>query len=674
MSSHVVTWAGIGGISVQDEFERITTLRKELEDANKQYYVLDQPRITDAEYDAFMRELLDLEVKHPNWVAPDSPTQRVGGEVAKEYTKVRHLEPLLSLDNAFAPGDLREFDRRVRKIAPTVQYVVELKIDGLTVALTYEDGLIMRGATRGDGEVGEDITANIKTMGSIPLRLDRTVPKLSVRGEGYMPKASFARLNQEREEEGQPTFANPRNAAAGSLRQLNSKITAERKLDYFAYQVLSAKELGLHNQTEVLTYLQQQGFVVNPEYKVLNDIEEVITYCEEMASERHRYPYDIDGLVIKVNEFDLQQELGFTAKSPRWAISYKFPAEQVETVIQDIVIRVGRTGVLTPTAVLKAVSVAGSTVSRATLHNLDNIREKDIRIGDHVLLHKAGDVIPEVIRVIPEKRTGEERLFEMPNLCPECESLVSREEGEVAYRCQSITCPAQQREGIIHFVSRDAMAIDGLGPAVIQQLLDSGLIKDAADLYYLTYDDLTPVERMGKKSAENLLKAIEDSKERGLAPLIFALGIRHTGEKSGKTLAQAFGYMDKLQSASVEELQAIPDVGPAMAESLVQFFALESTERFLTKLRKASVNMTAGTSIKPQIFAGKSIVVTGSLERWERRQIETLIEEYGGKAASSVSKKTAFVVAGEKAGSKLVKAQELGITVLTEGEFELLLK
>ncbi len=659
---------------MQDEFERITTLRKELEDANKQYYVLDQPRITDAEYDAFMRELLDLEVKHPNWVAPDSPTQRVGGEVAKEYTKVRHLEPLLSLDNAFAPGDLREFDRRVRKIAPTVQYVVELKIDGLTVALTYEDGLIMRGATRGDGEVGEDITANIKTMGSIPLRLDRTVPKLSVRGEGYMPKASFARLNQEREEEGQPTFANPRNAAAGSLRQLNSKITAERKLDYFAYQVLSAKELGLHNQTEVLTYLQQQGFVVNPEYKVLNDIEEVITYCEEMASERHRYPYDIDGLVIKVNEFDLQQELGFTAKSPRWAISYKFPAEQVETVIQDIVIRVGRTGVLTPTAVLKAVSVAGSTVSRATLHNLDNIREKDIRIGDHVLLHKAGDVIPEVIRVIPEKRTGEERLFEMPNLCPECESLVSREEGEVAYRCQSITCPAQQREGIIHFVSRDAMAIDGLGPAVIQQLLDSGLIKDAADLYYLTYDDLTPVERMGKKSAENLLKAIEDSKERGLAPLIFALGIRHTGEKSGKTLAQAFGYMDKLQSASVEELQAIPDVGPAMAESLVQFFALESTERFLTKLRKASVNMTAGTSIKPQIFAGKSIVVTGSLERWERRQIETLIEEYGGKAASSVSKKTAFVVAGEKAGSKLVKAQELGITVLTEGEFELLLK
>jgi len=659
---------------VQDELERLATLRKELKDANKQYYGLDQPRITDAEYDALMQELLNLEAKHPDWVTPDSPTQRVGGEVAKEYKKVRHLEPLLSLDNAFAPGDLREFDRRVRQIDASGNYVVELKIDGLTVALTYEEGLMVRGATRGDGSIGEDITANVKTMGSIPLRLNKTVPRLSVRGEGYMPKASFARLNQEREEEGQSTFANPRNAAAGSLRQLNSRVTAERKLDYFAYQVLSANELGLHNQTDVLTYLKEQGFVVNPEYKVFSDIEEVITYCEEMAAERHRFPYDIDGLVIKVNEFDLQQELGFTAKSPRWAISYKFPAEQVETVVEDIIIRVGRTGVLTPTAVLKAVSVAGSTVSRATLHNLDNIRDKDIRIGDHVLLHKAGDVIPEVIRGLPKKRTGEERLFEMPDLCPECQSPVLREEGEAAYRCQSISCPAQQREGIIHYVSRDAMAIDGLGPAVVQQLLEAGLIKDAADLYLLTFDDLTPVERMGKKSAENLLKAIEDSKERGLAPLIFALGIRHTGEKAGKILAQTFGSMEKLQEATLEELQTIPDVGPAMAESLVQFFSLDSTKDFVAKLREAGVNMTAGTLSKPQIFAGKSIVVTGSLERWERRKIETLIEEFGGKAASSVSKKTAFVVAGEKAGSKLVKAQELGIPILTEEEFENVLR
>ncbi|SPF37753.1 DNA ligase [Candidatus Desulfosporosinus infrequens] len=659
---------------MQDEFERVVTLRKEIEAANKQYYELDQPRITDAEFDALLRELLDLEANHPNWITPDSPTRRVGGEVAKEYVKVRHLEPLLSLDNAFAAGDLREFDRRVRQVAPSADYVVELKIDGLTVALTYEEGLMVRGATRGDGEVGEDITANVKTVGSIPLRLNDTASKLSVRGEGYMPKASFARLNQEREDEGQPPFANPRNAAAGSLRQLNSRITAQRKLDYFAYQVLATKELGLHKQTEVLTYLQRQGFVVNPEYKVFTDMEEVIAYCQGMVTERHRFPYDIDGLVIKVNEFALQEELGFTAKSPRWAIAYKFPAEQVETVIEDIIIRVGRTGVLTPTAVLKAVSVAGSTVSRATLHNLDNIREKDIRLGDHVLLQKAGDVIPEVVRVLPEKRTGMERLFEMPDLCPECQSLVRQDEGEVAYRCHSITCPARQREGIIHFVSRDAMAIDGLGPAVIQQLLDAGLIKDAADLYSLTFEDLTPVDRMGKKSAENLLKGIQDSKQRGLAPLIFALGIRHTGEKTGKILAQTLGSMDNLLSATLEELHAIPDVGPTMAESLVQFFSLESTHRFLAKLRDAGVSMTAEKSLQPQIFAGQSIVVTGSLERWERREIERIIEEHGGKAASTVSKKTAFIVAGERAGSKLVKAQSLGVPVLTEEEFEQLIK
>lgn len=658
---------------MKDEFERVIWLRKELEEANKQYYVLDQPRMTDAEYDALLRELLDLEAKHPDWITPDSPTRRVGGEVAKEYIKVRHLEPLLSLDNAFNAADLREFDRRVRQVASAVDYVVELKIDGLTVALTYEDGLLVRGATRGDGEVGEDITANVKTVGSIPLRLKTTVPRFSVRGEGYMPKSSFARLNQEREEDGLPTFANPRNAAAGSLRQLNSRITAQRKLEYFAYQVLAAKELGLHKQTDVLTYLKQQGFIVNPEYKVFTNIEEIITYCEGMASERHLFSYDIDGLVIKVNEFALQEELGFTAKSPRWAIAYKFPPEQVETVVHDIIIRVGRTGVLTPTAVLEPVLVAGSTVSRATLHNLDNIREKDIRIGDHVFLHTAGDVIPEIVRMLPEKRAGKEKVFEMPDLCPECQSPVNREEGEVAYRCQSISCPARQREGIIHFVSRDAMAIDGLGPAVIQQLLDAELIKDAADLYTLTFEDLIQLDRMGKKSAENLLKAVQESKERGLAPLIFSLGIHHVGEKAGKVLAQTYGSMERLLQATQEELQEIPDIGPTMAESLVQFFGLESTGRFLAKLQEAGVNMTASGSSKPQIFAGKSIVVTGSLERWDRREIETLIEDYGGKAASSVSKKTAFVVAGEKAGSKLVKAQGLGVPVLTEEEFEQLI-
>ena len=664
-----------------DEFERVRWLRGEIETANKQYYGLDRPTLTDAEYDALMRELLDLEAKHPDWITPDSPSRRVGGEVAKEYTKVRHLEPLLSLDNAFSAEDLREFDRRVRQVIETdagadgsLEYVVELKIDGLTVALTYEDGLLARGATRGDGTVGEDITANVRTVGSIPLRLPKATPSLNVRGEGYMPKASFARLNQEREEEGLSTFANPRNAAAGSLRQLNSRITAQRKLEYFAYQVLAAKELGLHSQTDVLSYLKEQGFVVNPEYKVCQTIDQVIELCEQMAAQRHSLSYDIDGLVIKVNDFAVQEELGFTAKSPRWAIAYKFPAEEVETLVEGIEIRVGRTGVLTPTAILTPVLVAGSTVSRATLHNLDNIRDKDIRIGDHVLLHKAGDVIPEVIRILPEKRTGEERLFTMPEICPECQSPVYQDEGEVAYRCQSISCPARQREGIIHFVSRDAMAIDGLGPAVIQQLLDAKLIADAADLYYLTFDDLTPLERMGKKSAENLLNAIQASKERGLGPLIFALGIRHTGEKAGKILAQRFGSMDHLMEATFEELQEIPDIGPAMAENLVHFFQMESTQRFLNKLRGAGVKMTAEKSANPQIFAGKSIVVTGTLERWDRRDIENLIEDHGGKAASSVSKKTAFVVAGEKAGSKLTKAQELGVPVLTEEEFEELVK
>ncbi|AFL99840.1 MULTISPECIES: NAD-dependent DNA ligase LigA [Desulfitobacterium] len=658
---------------MSDVSQRIKALREQIEEANYQYYGLDQPTLSDAEYDTLILELIRLEEEHPEFLTSDSPSQRVGGYIAKEFPKVRHAEALLSLDNAFNAGDLLEFDRRVRSMVAEVEYVVELKIDGLTVALTYEDGVLVRGATRGDGEVGEEITANVKTIPAIPLRLRKSGGRLDVRGEGYMPKGSFLRLNQEREDAGQPLFANPRNAAAGSLRQLDSKITAQRKLGYFAYQVLTPEGAELASQSAVLDYLKEQGFSVNPEYRVFTAIEDVITYCEEVVGKRHNYPYDIDGLVIKVNDIAQQRELGFTAKSPRWAIAYKFPAEQVETVVEDIVIRVGRTGVLTPTANLTPVFVAGSTVSRATLHNLDNIRTKDVRIGDRVLIQKAGDVIPEVVKTLPEKRTGSERIFEMPQTCPECQSPVIREEGEAAHRCTSITCPARQREAIIHFVSRDAMNIDGLGPAVIYQLLEAGLIKDAADLYALEYDPLVQLERMGKKSAENLLKAIEDSKERGLASLIFGLGIRHVGEKAGKILAQKYGTMEELERAGVEELQEIPDVGPAMAQSVAQFFQQESTHHFLDKLRQAGVNMRAQRSAKPQIFAGKSIVVTGSLERWDRQYVETMIEEFGGKAASSVSKKTAFVVAGEKAGSKLIKAKELGIPVLTEEEFVKLL-
>ncbi|MDD2234249.1 MAG: NAD-dependent DNA ligase LigA [Desulfitobacteriaceae bacterium] len=650
--------------------ERLLVLRREIEHANFNYYGLDQPKISDSEYDAMLRELLELEKRYPELVTLDSPTQRVGGIVAKDFPKVRHLEPLLSLDNVFNAGELREFDRRIRTVASHVQYVVELKVDGLTVILTYEEGVLVRAATRGDGEVGEEITANVRTITSVPLRLKTPLRRLDVRGEGYMPKASFARLNEEREEEGLVTFANPRNAAAGSLRQLNSRITARRKLGYFAYQISGPAEVDIGSQAEVLRYLVEQGFPVDPNYKVFRNIEEVISHCQELTLERHNLPYEIDGLVIKVNDLGQQRELGFTSKSPRWAIAYKFPAEQIETEVRDIIIRVGRTGVLTPTAVLRPVLVAGSTVSRATLHNMDLICEKDIRIGDQVLIHKAGDVIPEVVRVLPEKRTGQERLFEMPVNCPECGSATERKPGEVAWRCLSKVCPAKQREAIIHFISRDAMNIDGLGPAVVQQMLESELIKDAADLYNLESFQLYKLERFGQKSAENLFKAINDSKNRGLAALLFALGIPNVGEKASKILARYYLTMSKIKEATAEELQAIPDIGPTIANSIVHFFNLKSTHDILIKLETAGVKMTEAELAYPQLFLGKSIVVTGKLQRWDRRMIENFIEEHGGKAASSVSKKTTFVIAGEKAGSKLTKARELGIPVLTEDEFE----
>ncbi|HWQ90010.1 MAG TPA: NAD-dependent DNA ligase LigA [Desulfitobacteriaceae bacterium] len=650
--------------------ERLQILHQKIEQANLEYYGMDQPKISDAEYDALLRELVELEAKYPELVTLDSPTQRVGGIVAKEFSKVRHIEPLLSLDNAFSMEELREFDRRIQTAVAPVEYVVELKVDGLTVVLTYEEGILIRGATRGDGVTGEEITANVRTIASVPLHLIYPLPRLDVRGEGYMPKASFARLNQEREEEGQTAFANPRNAAAGSLRQLNSRITAQRRLDYFAYQISTVSELAVSSQTEVLKYLAEQGFAVDPKYRVFKNIEEVISYCQELTSERHGFPYEIDGLVIKVNDLGQQRELGYTAKSPRWAIAYKFPAEQAETEVREIIINVGRTGVLTPTAVLRPVALAGSTVGRATLHNIDYIREKDIRIGDHVLIHKAGDIIPEVVRVLTEKRSGRERLFAMPANCPECGSVTERKAGEVAWRCNNKACPARQRESIIHFISRDAMDIDGLGPAVVQQMLEAGLIKDAADLYTLEFEQLVKLERFARKSAENLLKAIAVSKTRGLAALIFALGIPYVGEKASRILARYYLSMSKLKEAVPEELQAIPDIGPTIAYSIAHFFNRKSTQDILAKLEAAGVGMTAAELGHPQLFLGKSIVVTGKLQRWDRRRIETFIEERGGKAASSVSKKTAFVVAGDKPGSKLTKAQELGIPVLSEDEFE----
>jgi len=662
------------------DFEYLQELKKKIEEANYNYYGLDKPVLTDKEYDELLKELQIIEEKNPDWITLDSPTKRVGGFVASQFSKVRHSQSLLSLDNAFNEGDLREFDRRVSNIVSDVEYVVELKIDGLTVALTYRNGLLERGATRGDGETGEEITANVKTIRSVPLKLrnqdevGQFSEVVDVRGEGYMPKNSFAELNEQREEEGFSLFVNPRNAAAGSLRQLDSKVAAKRKLGYFAYHLLQAEELGLNTQQEVLQELKKMGFVVNNNFKLFKDIDSVIKYCEEMNEQRHGFPYEIDGLVIKVNNFAQQRELGFTARSPRWAIAYKFPAEQVETIIRNIEVKVGRTGVLTPTAVLEDVFVAGSTVGRATLHNIDNIRDKDIRIGDHVLLHKAGDIIPEIVKVLPDKRTGEEILWNMPTQCPECGSRVVRIEGESAHRCQNISCPARQREAIIHFVSRDAMNIEGLGPSVVQQLLEKGLIRDAADLYFLECDKLLELERMGEKSANNLLIAVNASKQRGLAPLIFALGIRNVGAKAGRLLAAKYGTMEDLEKANQEGLQEISDIGGVMAQSIVAFFGDEGNKKFIDRLRQAEVKMTADNSMKSDIFSGKSIVVTGTLKNWGRKEIEEIIEQYGGKAATSVSKKTAFVIAGENAGSKLAKAEELGITVYSEEEFGQLLE
>jgi DNA ligase (NAD+) len=647
---------------------RVQQLRSQLEEHNHNYYVLDNPTISDAEYDRLMSELKTLEEAFPELSSLDSPTHRVGGKPLKEFGSVKHTLPLLSLSNAFGPEDLRDFDRRVKEVVGNREYVVELKIDGLTVALTYLNGLLTTGATRGDGVSGEEITQNIKTIHSIPLKLKHPIPRLEVRGEAYMPKQSFERLNLEREENGEPTFANPRNAAAGSLRQLDPKVTASRNLKLFAYSIIFEEGADIPSQEGTLHYLAEQGFLVNDQYRVCKDIEEVINICLEWGEKRNGLPYEIDGMVIKVNSFSDQEELGYTTKSPRWAIAYKFPAQQEETIIEDIFVRVGRTGVLTPTAVLKPVRVAGSTVSRATLHNTDIIRDKDIRIGDHVLIQKAGDVIPEVVEVLPNKRTGEERIFEMPSVCPECNSEVVRLESESAHRCTGIACPAQQREGIIHFVSRDAMNIDGLGPAVISQLLDSGLIHNASDLYYLQFDELIKLERMGNKSAENLLAAIDESKNRGLAPLIFALGIRHVGARAGKLLATHFKSMNNLSKASQEELLTVAEIGPAMAQSLVTFFRQEQSREFISKLIEAGVNMEEESKLQSETLVGKVIVVTGTLETMGRKEIEELIEAHGGKTSGSVSKKTSFVVAGENAGSKLEKAKTLGIPVISEQE------
>lgn len=650
-------------------------LREQLHRHNHQYYVLDAPVISDAEFDRLMRRLQEIEAEHPEWVTADSPTQRVGGQPLAGFEKVTHAAPLLSLGNVFSAGELRAFDNRVRSAGgDAVEYIVELKIDGLAVNLIYENGRLSRAATRGDGEVGEDVTTNVRTIRSIPLLLQESeaLPAyFEVRGEVFMPRRAFDRLNRQRSASGEALFANCRNAAAGSLRQLDSKVTASRTLDFFAYGIGQRQGLPFRTHAEVLVGLGRSGFRINPHHRTFPTIEEVIAYCESWADRRAGLDYDIDGLVVKVNSLALQEELGNTVKEPRWAIAWKFPAEEATTVVEDIFVGVGRTGVLTPTAILQPVLLSGSTVSRATLHNEDFIRDKDVRIGDTVIIHKAGEVIPEVVAVVAEKRMGTERQFIMPSTCPECGEPVVRKLGEAAHRCVNPACPAMAREGLIHFVSRDAMDIDGLGPSIIESLLTAGLVSDAADLYSLKVDELAKLERLGDKSAANLVQAIDASREAGFARLLFALGIRFVGEKVAGILAKAYGKMETITEASLEDLVQIPDIGPRIAESVVGYFADPEHLALIDKLRQAGILMEEkqAADLSPQIFAGKTFVLTGALSTLSRDEASAEIEKRGGKAASSVSRKTDFVVAGAEAGSKLAKARELGVTVLTEQEF-----
>ncbi|HCW3188272.1 TPA: NAD-dependent DNA ligase LigA [Listeria monocytogenes] len=636
------------------------------------YYVIDNPTVEDAEYDQKMQELLKIEEAHPEWVTPESPSKRVGGEVLEGFKKVAHDTPMLSLANAFNQEDLADFDRRIRdKVGDDIAYMCELKIDGLAVSLQYENGKYKQGATRGDGTIGEDITANLRTIRSIPMKLQKDY-SIEVRGEAFMPKRSFQKLNEIREEEGQMLFANPRNAAAGSLRQLDTKIAASRNLDIFLYAVADFGEMGVETHSAGLDMLETLGLKVNKERRLCNSLEEVYAYIEEWTEKRAGLAYDIDGIVLKLNNLEQQRQMGNTVKSPRWSIAYKFPAEEVPTKLLDIELNVGRTGVITPTAVLEPVRVAGTTVSRASLHNEDLIKEKDIRIGDTVLIKKAGDIIPEVIKSITEKRSGSEEPFHMPKNCPACDSELVRLEEEVALRCINPKCPAQIKEGLIHFVSRNAMNIDGLGEKVIIQLFSQHLIKDVADLFFLSKEKLLELERMGEKSVTNLLASIEASKQNSLEKLLFGLGIRHVGAKAAKSLAIHFDTMDNLKVADKETLTSINDIGEKMADSIVTYFANEEVHDLLEELKRAGVNMTyTGPKLEDMseeelVFAGKTVVLTGKLEKLTRNDAKALIESLGGNVSGSVSKKTDVVVAGSDAGSKLAKAEELAIPIWSE--------
>ena len=664
----------------QEAEQRIADLSAEIRRHEYAYHVLDNPTISDYEFDQLTRELRQLEAEFPDLRRPDSPTQRVGGKVSSDFAKVPHNPPMLSLDNAFSAEDLRDFDRRTRSLVEDqpVEYICELKIDGLSISLRYEDGLFVQGATRGDGETGEDVTENIRTIGSVPLRLEpvggKIPARMIVRGEIYMEKRVLEELNRALEAQGKPLLQNPRNAAAGGLRQKDPRKTRERRLGSFIYNLVEAEGFTVARHEESLQLMQQFRFKVNENRILARSIDEVIAWTESWREKRYELPYEIDGLVIKVNDLEQRDRMGFTAKFPRWAIAYKFPAEEKESVVEGITLEVGRTGAVTPAAELSPVRIAGTTVRRATLHNEDNIRTKDVRIGDTVIVRKAGEIIPEIVRVVPEKRPVDSVPWEYPRVCPACGEELVREEGESAIRCVNNLCPAQQYRAILHFASRDAMNIDGLGEALVQLFLEEELIHDAADLYTLRSrrQELIEIERLGEKSVDNLLTAIDNTRANPIHRLVFALGIRHVGERAAKLLADQFGSMEALENAKAEEIQAIAGIGPKIAESVIEYFSSPKSHELLGKLRTAGVNLMGEKKSAPTEgpLTGKTVVVTGTLTRWGRKEIEELIERLGGKSVGSVSKKTSFVLAGESAGSKLDKARDIGVPVLSEEEFE----
>ena len=651
-----------------DPKERVQELTKILTEANYRYYVLDDPSMPDFEYDHLLRELEELEMAHPELLSPESPTQRVGGEALSQFDKVAHPVPLMSLQDVFSMDELNEFLEKILEAEPETEFSVEPKIDGLSVALEYVDGRFVRGATRGDGNVGEDVTENLKTIRSIPMTLENAPPRLIVRGEVFMPKKSFEKLNARQEEEGKPLFANPRNAAAGSLRQLDPKIAARRGLDIFVFNIQLADGVNLATHTETLDYLKNLKFKVIP-YKKLRSTAQIDEYVFSINENREKLPCDIDGAVIKVNNLAQRERLGATAKFPRWAAAYKYPPEIKETVVEDIVIQVGRTGVLTPKAVVRPVRLAGTTVTNATLHNQDFITERDIRIGDTVHIRKAGEIIPEILDVVKEKRPEHAKAYFLPATCPVCGAAVERDEDGAFMRCTGPECGAQLSRNIAHFVSRDAMDIDGLGSAIVDALIEKGFIKSPADIYYLTLDEVKSLWQKGGKAADKLLTAIEASKEQDVSRLIYALGIRQVGAKAGKVLAGSFGSLDALMQASLEELTAVPDVGAVTAQNIHQWFSQPQSRHMIERLRAAGVNFESKRTVADARLAGKTFVLTGALSKFTRDEATEKIELFGGKASGSVSKKTSFVVVGENAGSKERKARELGIPILTEDEF-----